>query len=722
MLKAVRLACAAAAFALFAACNSDPNSGVATLAATATPRQIDAHGGSSMIGVEAHDAKGNPGTGQVTLVASAGRFADGNKTTSLTLANGIASIGYSCDVNLDPLCAGQVHIDATWGRLAYSLPILVGDGSGGNPDGGGPDGGPVSVGFLNLTASKNPIFFNVGDSSNITAQLSADAGVSLGGQTINFSTNLGGFVLPDGGSNSTLDATTGSDGKAMVVFHDTGSAGTALLQAAHAPSGSLAQMNLPILNIQAVSWVSTRCGGVACTIMGIRGSGFNEQATVTFRVVDSTNTPAPGVRVSFSLTNPPLGTTVTPSGVTDSTGTVNTNISVGRVIGVFTVQATVIPNQVQINSPPIGLRGAKPSNQGMVLDCSPVNIAAYVAPQPPADLPSTCTVTLVDRFGNAVGTGAAVNFKSEAGVVPSTINTVAFNPSAPDPAEGTGRFTFRSGGPFDTLLDVPPLGPLPSQWPFPRTQEPSVIAGSLTRNPRDGLVTVIAYTRGEEYFQDNNDNGVWDPGELFIDQGEPFVDSNDNGVWDSGELYFDANGNGHYDGPNGVYDADTYVWTETRILYSGRPVADSAYTYIVPTPYAGPCPAGVPRGGVAFANVHFGDLNLNIPQSAGTAFAVATQPAPGSATIGGGLLDGYGFGMARRLIDSTSFQACDTHSSLICIWRVLFGDWGAGYVGQVTINGQSPTAPPGCTDNVLLGVKSTVLSVDLTVYASGSIR
>jgi hypothetical protein len=455
--------------------------------------------------------------------------------------------------------------------------------------------------------------------------------------------------------------------------------------------------------------------------MGIRGSGFNEQATVTFRVVDSTNTPARGVRVNFSLTNPPLGTTVTPSGVTDSTGTVTTNIAVGRVIGVFTVQATVIPNSVQINSPPIGLRGAKPSNQGMVLDCTPHNIAAYVAPQPPADLPSSCRVTLVDRFGNPVGTGAAVNFKSEAGVVPSTINTIAFNPSAPDPAEGTGNFTFRSGGPFATLLDVPPLGPLPSQWPFPRTQEPSVISGSLTRNPRDGLLTIIAYTRGEEYFHDNNDNGVWDPGELFIDQGEPFVDSNDDGIWQAGELYFDANGNGRYDGPNGTYDADTYVWTETRILYSGRPVADSAYTYINPTPYAILCNGGVPRGGLVFADAHFGDLNLNIPQSSGTAFAVVTQPTPGSATIGGALLDGYGFGMERRLIDSTSFTACNPASSTICIWRVLFGDWGAGFVGSVTINGQAVTNPPGCT-NAILGVKATVLSVDLTVYANGGIQ
>src|SRR5260370_21654866 len=108
MLKAVRLACAGAAFALFAACNSDPNSGVAVLSATATPRQIYARGATSMIGVEARDAKDAPGTGQVTLVASAGRIADRNKTTSLTLANGIAASRDCCNATPGPTRPRQV--------------------------------------------------------------------------------------------------------------------------------------------------------------------------------------------------------------------------------------------------------------------------------------------------------------------------------------------------------------------------------------------------------------------------------------------------------------------------------------------------------------------------------------------------------------------------------------------------------------------------------------
>src|SRR5262249_37547744 len=152
----------------------------------------------------------------------------------------------------------------------------------------------------------------------------------------------------------------------------------------------------------------------------------------------------------------------------------------------------------------------------------------------------------------------AVNFLSEAGTIQFTVNTVAY----PNPDEGTANVPFSTRGPYQLMADTDPLSADASQWPSPRVAEPSLFWSGRTRNPRDGLVTLIAFTRGEEYFDDNNQNGVWDSGERFIDQGELFVDANDNGLWDPGEDYFDANHNGVYDGPNGTYDSDTTVWTE----------------------------------------------------------------------------------------------------------------------------------------------------------------
>ena len=48
------------------------------------------------------------------------------------------------------------------------------------------------------------------------------------------------------------------------------------------------------------------------------------------------------------------------------------------------------------------------------------------------------TVALVDRNGNPVGTGTAVNFRIEAAAIQATVNTQAFNPASQDNSkEGT---------------------------------------------------------------------------------------------------------------------------------------------------------------------------------------------------------------------------------------------------------------------------------------------
>lgn len=108
----------------------------------------------------------------------------------------------------------------------------------------------------------------------------------------------------------------------------------------------------------------------------------------------------------------------------------------------------------------------------------------------------------------------------------------------------------------------------------PSGQEPrriDPVTGTLTFNPRDNLVTLIAYARGAETFTDLNGNGTHDDGEPFVDTTEPFVDANDNGTWDPGEAFVDTNGNGRWDGKNGTFDSDTWIWAQERILWTGIP-------------------------------------------------------------------------------------------------------------------------------------------------------
>ena len=53
-------------------------------------------------------------------------------------------------------------------------------------------------------------------------------------------------------------------------------------------------------------------------------------------------------------------------------------------------------------------------------------------------------------------------------------------------------------------------------------------------------------------FDDLNQNGKWDYGEILYDE-------NGNGTYDSGEAYWDLNGNNQWDGPDVVIDGECQI-------------------------------------------------------------------------------------------------------------------------------------------------------------------
>jgi hypothetical protein len=113
----------------------------------------------------------------------------------------------------------------------------------------------------------------------------------------------------------------------------------------------------------------------------------------------------------------------------------------------------------------------------------------------------------------------------------------------------------------------------------PMTDEPSQMVSSVIHNPRDGLLTIVFFTQGEEGYVDANSNKQYDAGENFAgyDLPEPFVDLDDNrerGDGSSGapvEPFKDANGNGVWDRADGRWSADTMIWAATRIMFTGDP-------------------------------------------------------------------------------------------------------------------------------------------------------
>jgi hypothetical protein len=421
----------------------DPDS----LLITANPRQINDQGQASQIEVTATSGDGSLGTGTVTLKALAGALGNSATEETLTLnSSGKASTSFTCNKVADPKCAGNVRIDGTWNTTTGSTTLTVGSSnSDGGPDGGPspPDGGPN----LTVASSKAFVFTAVGDFAEITATLTKN-NTPQPAQQITFDTTAGGLQAAAGDTPvQSLQAPTDSAGKAVVRFVETGTPGNATIKARHTASGAQATVAVKITSIQQVTHQSTTCGGQPCTIMGVKGSGFNEQSQVSFKVVDSTSQPVAGIPVTFSIPNPPSGTTVSPTATTNSQGIATAIVSAGPVIGAIVVHAVAIEGRVEVDSPTIGIRGAKVSNQAFSLTCRTVNIGAYISPTPPAPYNVVCDVKVVDRYNNPVGTGTSVNFKVEAGNIANSVQTKPYSPTGDNTQEGTGDLQHRRRAP-----------------------------------------------------------------------------------------------------------------------------------------------------------------------------------------------------------------------------------------------------------------------------------
>lgn len=566
-----------------------------------------------------------------------------------------------------------------------------------------PDAGVV------VATNRDYLYLGINDAVNVTASLFAN-GNPTPNRTLQVSSNsLGRLLLPDGGTFSGT-GTTDAQGKLPLVLKDQGQPGNAVITATDPMSGRTGNATVSVRTISTVSFEQMTCSGQPCTVLGIRSSNFRTTGKLRFVVRDNQTPPqpVPGVNVTFSIALsgaagiPP--TTIAPSSTTtDMNGAAEVNVNTGSDVGSFTVTATVLPG-VAATSPSFGVRGAKPTNNGFVLQCDKTTMSAYTAPTPPLPITANCQVTVVDRVGNYVGLATDVSFRAEAGAIPASAQTPEFSPMNSS-TEGRASVVFNTVGPFPAD-DVPPLTAQPSQFPGALEGEPSRVDGLRTRNPRDGLVVIIAWTRGEEWFRDDDGNGVQNGNEPFVDQGEPFIDTNDNDVFDGNDTAFNVDGNGVYNGPNGVWDADTYVWTKAYVLYTDR----SAFsTFSARLPAA--IPFNVPLGGMQTFDVWMPDLNRNRIEVGSTVDFVRTAT---KGTVTGTWfntgLDGFGFDFEPRLLTNQAGTAnCPSATAKICVYKTRFGQWYDGYLGYLTIQG-APSTDTSPTQNESITVRTTTRS------------
>jgi hypothetical protein len=348
--------------------------------------------------------------------------------------------------------------------------------------------------------------------------------------------------------------------------------------------------------------------------LGVRGSGKPEQSLLTFVVKDTTGKPISGVSVTFTLSGTGTESLNPVVGVTDLTGTVITTVTSGTRAATVRVRAGADTNgdlvpDVFAQSIGVSILGAPPTQNRFSIAPRFKNIPGRRS----LGLNDPIGVFANDRFGNAVPLGTAISFVSNGASVVS--------PSTTD-INGQAQATLLSE------QVVPP----------------------------SGIVTVMAFTLGEESFLDNNGDGGFDPGDTIItdDIPEPFIDVRPlppldagcsvaapsplcNGMFDPAtpfELFLDTpplDGKWGTQGTHGMWDNNIFVSAKTVVTFSGSPVQP---VFDPPGPFA-------------------------IPDGGSLAFTVDVHDDLGN-PLKGGLIQttsGFTFAPAEIIISDTAFNS-----------------------------------------------------------------
>jgi hypothetical protein len=586
------------------------------------------------------------------------------------------------------------------------------------------------------------------------------SGTAQSGVPITLTTTLGTLSAPS--------ALTGADGTATVTFTASAASGAATVTAALTAVPLVSQS--VVITMPAMGQLQ---GAVLYSVMGVSGSGYREINPITVNLVDDQGAAYPaGLDIRFEhqqVGNSKLSTPATPDtatclaasgcvgylGQTNVSGVATANLYSGTLAGTLSVVVSATAGGVtrSFTVPNVAVIGARASAGNFAVVCNPRNVPALAETNCTTSLVDakfTCAALLKDRFSNLLGTATQVTFLSEGAAVGQVSVTPAFDPTQPASAQTTlGQATQI----FETLG-----GGLPVKV-APVAGEPVSVVVPLdscgrTFSPRNGIVTVVAIADGEEAFTDLNGNGVYDgpgstnlpaayqaSGEPFIDLGEPYVDVNDNGRYDLGEPFLDVNNNGVWDGPNGKWDANTKIWTETVVVYTGTPGypgtrwIDDHTSFVdachpMPTPLAAPFSvmAG-PSPSIATYFVTAADPYLNLLTSS-TTYGVTITGKIGGAVYNGlaKYADDYGFDFHLQVCDKNGANCSDrcqaTPANLPCIMVPSVSNYSCGIpVTTVAITGGSTSGNPNTVDwnvDTTYSVYGTSKTADATLPLSGT--
>ncbi|MEX8493658.1 Ig-like domain-containing protein [Sphaerotilus sp.] len=293
---------------------------------------------------------------------------------------------------------------------------------------------------------------------------------------------------------------------ASTTYQDNACAGTDRVSAAITGTSQQQQVDLAVTApaVQALEFASASPAKIC-----LAGSGCAGTSVIQFSLKDQSGKPIAGREVLFYLDNANVATLSASSAKTLETGIAQVSVSAKSIPSPIRVRASVtLADGTTLNtySNVLAVSAGLPVQNAMSFSAAAYNPDGWTRDGTESDI----RVQLNDRFGNAVPDGTVVSFVAEgASVIPSSCTTTS--------AVCNVKF--------------------------------------ITSNfrPADGRVTVVAFAKGEEAFNDANGDNLYTEGETFTDLGPIFVDKDENGVMAAQGEYLTG------DAPNGKWDANTYI-------------------------------------------------------------------------------------------------------------------------------------------------------------------
>lgn len=373
-----------------------------------------------------------------------------------------------------------------------------------SPGGGGGGGGTIIV----TMGSGIPPAFSAGTIAIAVPSLSAGGGTSLTVSLVTADSNLylvnttitfSSACIAQG--LATAPPVSTSTGVATTTYSATGCSGADVITAsataegrAISATGSVTVAGAVVGSIEFISATPQKIG-----LQGTGGVGLPETATVVFRVVDSTGGPVAGAGVAFALDTSVGGITFSPAtAVSGADGRVQTVVTSGTVATTVRVSATETTLGIGTQSSQLVITTGLPDQDSVSLAVSCHNVEAFDLDGTEVDV----TVRLADRYNNPVPDGTAVTFNTEGGSVLGSCSTATTATQS-----GVCTVTWTSSNP----------------------------------RPGNGRSTIMATAIGEESFVDINGNGIFDGLDTWTDLAEAFRDDDEDGVYDPGEFFLDFN-------------------------------------------------------------------------------------------------------------------------------------------------------------------------------------